>query len=116
MKLNTGISRYTNFLPNPSLPVNDLLIRISSRRRNGHRKLVPQLSGLKQKQFTSVRPHDDPLVGHPSLGEVVLWLCLLEGKLLQVALAVAVQLEDAVADHAYLGVVLGVKGYLENRR
>ena len=80
--------------------------------RDEHCHLVPQLPGLKEQQLAGVRADDHPLIRDPRLGEVVLRLHLLEGKLLEVALAVAVELEDAVAHHADLGVVLWVEGHL----
>lgn len=77
--------------------------------RHHNRQLILQLPCFKQKKFCIIRSNDDPLVRHPSMGEEVLWFHLLEGKLLEVALAVTVQLEDAVPDNTDLSIVLRIE-------
>ena len=72
-------------------------------------EFVLQLARLEQENFSRVRADHHPFVGHPGVAQVVLRLQLLEGELLQVALAVTEQLEYAVTHDADAGVVVRVE-------
>ena len=78
-----------------------------------HVELVLQLSHLKQLHPPAVGAQNKPLLGDPGQAQVMGGLRLHEGKLLEVALGIAVQLEKLLASNAALCVILRVKRNLE---
>lgn len=76
-------------------------------------KLTLELSHLKQLHPPIICSHNETIFRDPGEAEVVGWFCLHEGKLFEVPLAVAVELEKFLSNHTQLGIVLRVKGYLK---
>ena len=75
-------------------------------------KLILQFSCLKQEQFSCVCSNNNTLLAHPGMTQVILWFHLLEVECLEVALTVAEVLEDTIANHTQLCIVLGIKANL----
>lgn len=74
-----------------------------------------QFTRLKEQHSPSVSADNNAFVWDPCFTQIVLLsLRLLYSKLLQVAFAIAKQLEDAIANNAQLCVVLWVEGNLQN--
>lgn len=79
------------------------------------RELVLELPHLKQLHPALVRAQQQSVLGDPGHAQVVGRLHLHEGKLLEVALGIAVELEQLLPCNGDLGVVLRVEGNLQKR-
>ncbi len=76
-------------------------------------ELILELPHLKKLHLPIVCPQHQPVLGNPRQAEVVGRFCLHEGKLLEVALAVTIQLEELLPCYADLSVVLWIEGNLK---